>query len=104
MHENSIFFGPLTLLLSILCVFMRIASRANGKKKKKKKKGGGGGGGWKKREEKTVTDVNSQGKSISFMVVSSVIMAVKGLTCLFLCRPIDAGVDEFQTVLLTASH
>ena len=49
MHENSIFFGPLTLLLSILCVFMRIASRANGKKKKEKKGGGGGDG---KKEKK----------------------------------------------------
>ena len=35
---KCIFSGPITNLLSILCVLMKILSHANAKKKKKKKK------------------------------------------------------------------
>ena len=42
---SSIFSGPITNLISIWYVLMKILSRAIAKKKKKKKKKGGGGGG-----------------------------------------------------------
>ena len=41
---NSIFSSPMTHLLSMLCVSMKIVWHTNAKKKKKKKRGGGGGG------------------------------------------------------------